>query len=414
MQSRTTIRVAVLTAAVATAGASAITGASGSAGTPDVGDPSDSIRHVSPEEAAETDLRLVAEAKGWTLEEARHDRETADQLGDLQEVLIAEHGDAYAGGYLSDEPTSPPTLRFVGAVSVKAQEAIDASDLEPNIETKAKFTLAQLRESTIQAIETLAARGFEEAIAGVDERAGRVYLTVRDRHNRETAHSIRQALPDAVRPVVSTVEVRGGSIIQPAHTRGGNWMADDGTNECTSGWSVRRLSDGVEGVALAAHCEGINEFRDATGLYSAPWRGEHIGDWGELEWHTTSHIELAEFWADSSHLRDTLQIEGAGNISVGESVCIYGRASNNRNCNADVEDAWISITFEWEGAVGVRSPRTGWCAWTAAPAFNSVTAAVAGRSTTEPTVSTSARWMTTVTRRGAVPTTWMKHSVSRS
>lgn len=128
-------------------------------------------------------------------------------------------------------------------------------------------------------------------------------------------------------------------------------MRDGGVNECTSGWSVRRISDGATGVVTAAHCEGIDRFvQTGVGAYSAPFLApEHIGPWGEVEWHTTTHVELAEFYATSTSIRNVTAIEPYGDVMVDESVCVYGRDTDTRNCSLDVRFTRVLATFFWEG-----------------------------------------------------------------
>lgn len=46
---------------------------------------------------------------------------------------------SFAGACLSEEPTAPLTVRFVGGVPAKAREAIEQSGLQPNIDTEATF-----------------------------------------------------------------------------------------------------------------------------------------------------------------------------------------------------------------------------------------------------------------------------------
>ena len=125
-----------------------------------------------------------------------------------------------------------------------------------------------------------------------------------------------------------------GPFFTLLHSRGGNWLRDDSTRECTSGWSV----DGPNGpgIITAGHCTGLNKFEQpGVTPYSMSWRSQVINSLGDVEYHTTSHVELAEFYASASYIRDVDDIK-ATDTMVGSNVCFYGRASNDRTCNNEV------------------------------------------------------------------------------
>lgn len=60
------------------------------------------------------DLALVAEARGWTLEQAKQQREVSERLAVLTTQLATERPDIYIGGALANEPGNPPTLLVKG------------------------------------------------------------------------------------------------------------------------------------------------------------------------------------------------------------------------------------------------------------------------------------------------------------
>jgi hypothetical protein len=64
----------------------------------------------SPEEALEEDLALIAEARGWTIEEARASREAADAVGRVAVKLEAERPEIFVGSIVSDDPLGSPIL----------------------------------------------------------------------------------------------------------------------------------------------------------------------------------------------------------------------------------------------------------------------------------------------------------------
>lgn len=92
-----------------------------------------------------------------------------------------------------------------------------------------------------------------------------------------------------------------------------------------------------DGIITAAHCTGLNQFEEpGVAPYAMTFRKSVYGPSGDVEYHTTSHNELDDFYADSINIRDVVDIRTT-NTMVGSSVCVYGRASNVRTCNHIVE-----------------------------------------------------------------------------
>ncbi len=133
-----------------------------------------------------------------------------------------------------------------------------------------------------------------------------------------------------------------GPFITTQHSRGGNWLLEDGTRECTSGWSVSG-SDG-DGIVTAAHCDGLNQFEEPGETpYGITLRDEEKGSGGDVEYPTTEHVEYAEFYSDATTIRDVTSIKTTATM-VGGTVCVYGRASNVRTCNHEVEAVNVTVS----------------------------------------------------------------------
>lgn len=133
------------------------------------------------------------------------------------------------------------------------------------------------------------------------------------------------------------------------HTRGGNWLLDDPTllnlnRECTSGWVVEG-PDG-DGIVTAGHCNGLNTFEEADGTtFDIDWQAQEQ-DKGDAEYHTSpSHIDLHEFWASSGELRDVESTKATLWMSVGDSVCVYGRSSNVRDCTHTIDAKNVTVAY---------------------------------------------------------------------
>lgn len=65
--------------------------------------------------------------------------------------------------------------------------------------------------------------------------------------------------------------------------------------------------------------------------YRTYFRKQHNGYWGDVEWHTTPHIEPAEYYP-ISYLRWPVR-SIATSVSAGEVVCGYSRVQDRRFCD---------------------------------------------------------------------------------
>jgi len=138
--------------------------------------------------------------------------------------------------------------------------------------------------------------------------------------------------------------------VRPEEAFGGMWVRDDGDYQCTSGWSVRNLDTGTYGVSTAGHCRYINEIEHiGDGVHALSFQRQHRGQYGDVEWHTSSEYEPDDFYADADTIRDVIGIEQRANITEGESVCQYGRSSNDRDCSLTVHDVSHACTDASDG-----------------------------------------------------------------
>ena len=98
---------------------------------------------------------------------------------------------------------------------------------------------------------------------------------------------------------------------------------DDGFRECTSGWSVSGPNG--DGFYYCRHiAPGINGFEEVGGLvFSTTWRDQEFGS-GDVEYHTTGHIALDDFYATANQVRDVSDIRSWWSM-FGGTVCEYGR-----------------------------------------------------------------------------------------
>ena len=306
----------------------------------------DGVVRQSPDEALAHDLALVAEAKGWTLAEAAADHLAADRIGEVAEAVARERPDIYVGAALAEEPGGAPRLYVKGPADAYVLDLVAASDIEIVVADNQPFSFDELEARKLRVHRALEAAGFRYIAPSVN---------VTGRGVVPAGVTVERGLPRRVADIVPLLPAGlRGSVQLTVHDQpnvhdeaafGGMWVRDDGVNECTSGWSVRNLNTGALGVSTAGHCAGINQINHpGHGVHNLNFQSQHRGQWGDVEWHTSPQPEPDDFYADAATIRDVAAVEARGNITVGESVCQYGRSSNDRDCSLDVQDVSQACT----------------------------------------------------------------------
>jgi streptogrisin C len=298
-----------------------------------------------------TDSVLVAVARGWTLEQAVAHRAISDQFGRIQEQLATHRPGVYAGATLSAVPDGAPTLYIKGTADEFVRALVKSAKFRIEVIEGQPFSWRELEERSIRLNRQLAGLGFRDIVTSFDESTATVEAVVtRVPALSASAEQVLAMLPAEFRSGVR-LDFTDADIAIDEHAYGGMGVRDDGVNECTSGWSV---TDGATtGVTTAGHCDGINEIVEpGVGVHALIPRGEHRGQWGDVEWQTSLHIEHpaahiehpAAFYASETEVRAVAAVEPRANITVGEAICVYGRSSNAQDCSHTVYRTSISCT----------------------------------------------------------------------
>ncbi|WP_106363069.1 hypothetical protein [Glycomyces artemisiae] len=303
--------------------------------------------YQTAEESLREDLALTAEALGWTFEEAEAQHRVAQALDGITSAIAAERLDALVGTALSERPGGIPTLYIKGEADEVVLEAVRASGQEVVIADGQRFSFLELRERNRQLNRELVALGYADLSSGVDITTGTISAEVAAQPGLPTdPEAIVRELSGGLQDGVA-LDVVGdlGNTVQ--YTYGG-LPAYAGVNfTCTTGWSVVD-ENGVGGTTSAGHCQGLTgTWTSETGTVSLDFQAQHRGTWGDVEWHTTTaQIDRPEFYSSANKRRDTLSIERWWEVSVGESICVFGRKTDVRRCSIGVQNVFYSCTLE--------------------------------------------------------------------
>lgn len=294
----------------------------------------------SSEDALAQDLRLTAEAMGWSLQEAEKYLASARAVGKIAEQVAAARPESFVGSAVSSDPMAPPTLYVRGPADefitnlASVAGTIIVSDNQP-------FSFSELEERKFRVHRSLLDHGFLDVVTTYDIRArGLIDVAVFVRDDPTKAEdAIIDSLPVDLRDDVR-LRVLGQPVVVGQGAFGGMRLKAGPSASCTSGWTVTHINSGQRGVTGAGHCNGINGIdHPGHGLHAAAFQAQHLGQWGDVEWYTTGELETDDFYADATTIRDVEAVEPRANISLNEIVCVYGRSTNVRDFSARVSNA---------------------------------------------------------------------------
>lgn len=297
-------------------------------------------------EALETDLKLSAEALGWTIAEARANRESAIAVGEVAMKLAEKRPDVFVGSVLSEEPTGSPELLIKGAVSKDVQEIANKSPVPIRLVGNQPFSQNELIEQVRTLNDQLRGIGYSDVNVAPDiTRRGRLVATARRTTPNLPSHveDLRPLLPEAARGAEISIMTEPTGELH-GFPWGGALVYNNFAFACTSGWGMGTLSGGTwsaSGTSTAGHCTSVNQIQYPTnGLYyNFIFAEQHIGAWGDIERHThyTGQETSDDFWSDNTTVRDVASVEPAGSISINEIICVYSRQQSLRYCGAQVK-----------------------------------------------------------------------------
>ena len=113
------------------------------------------------------------------------------------------------------------------------------------------------------------------------------------------------------------------------HTYGGAKTFKYGeTGYCTTGFTV---SGSEDGVLTAGHCSNSRTYEEYPGAtpYTLTFKGQYVGYYGDVQWHSSSHVEYDDFYYQSTTRQDVSGVKSASTFAYGDTVCRYGRKTGN-------------------------------------------------------------------------------------
>ena len=259
------------------------------------------------------DETAISEDLGVPVANVRATQALLDKNQALQEELSTNYPDQFGGMYV-DYAQAQITIPWVGDRS-----ALDALPLGDGVVA----TDTVYSEATL--IATQEAMNASLNSAGVladtwtDIRSGNVVVEVKGADVAFTNSLTLGLSGEDVAPQV--VEVRE---VEQLAQEARSIYAGISTTTCTSGFSVRRTTDGARKGTVAGHCGNTQTFGGATSTFFTSW---YSGS-RDLQLHSFSsaHVVTAQLY-DGSGLRWVTATESRAATTVGEAVCKYGKTT---------------------------------------------------------------------------------------
>jgi hypothetical protein len=159
----------------------------------------------SPEEALAQDLALVAEAQGWSLEQAETHYRASEALDPITSRLAAERPDAFIGSALPEDPGRPPKVYIKGPADESVRNMVAAAEVEIDIVDNQPYSRAELNHRQTRVLDAVREIGFAKISAGFDiTNGGQMEVdVVRQAGLPDDPQEILAALPPEVRESVT-------------------------------------------------------------------------------------------------------------------------------------------------------------------------------------------------------------------
>ena len=312
------------------------------------------MQKQSRENAVNEDINLFAQENRLSADEVASAIRFQEEFSNYARRMLKRYPNQISRIWLEPAPNKVANIQFVGDIPrVVAQENI-------YFHGGGIYTMAEHQQRAELVAKVLKQSGYRNFMTHFDHASGQIQvemvvdnaskapqlnqvLETLSQHAATDSDLTRALSQLSAADIELTINTREGEIYDLDHSRGGNWLRDDGFRECTSGWSVNGPQG--DGIITAAHCTGLNQFEESPSIiYSMTWRDQERGN-GDAEYHTTTHIELPEFWATSSSLRDVKSFKLTFLMFPGNAVCVYGRSSNIRSCAHNVIATGVTATF---------------------------------------------------------------------
>ena len=305
-------------------------------------------RSFSDSEAVSSDLRVTADSLEMSVAEAELLFAGQDEFNVLlNEIAHTEQGN-YSSAIWRTDTRPTPTISFVNMPSAATVAKVEALPFEVLVETGAPLDMEGWDVAVEEAFRDVVAEpNVSDATAYVDAETETVHVE----YQAATSETGEAELPsraqlrervlqriDRLKGVGYAVEQVKSAGADSEVVRGGKAFGG-----CTTGFAV--FQNGTRGLVTAGHCSDATNTPSGSS-YGAPFRGQHEGSYGDMQWHSTVDSTLNQVALNSGTLTRTISGQAIG--VVGGSVCNYGKTRTSYNCTT-IRNASACATITTNG-----------------------------------------------------------------
>ena len=274
------------------------------------------------------DVSMYARDNSVTIAEAERRLEVQSEVQALRGRLSNQLGDTYAGIWIEHQP------RFhVFVASVKRDMELVREELQSEL-FKGDATVVEV-EASISDLVAIASEIRDASpvpintATSVSDNVAKVYVAASDSNELFTSPQLAVLL-DRREVVVEVVD----ALARPASGVHAGMQLSGGTG-CTSGYSVRRGTDGMLGITTAAHCGNPGEEPDPNFIIDGSsmnfQEAKQDGSW-DLQWHTVPgrHIDNQLQYENNNVIyhREVTGFKWSWEQGQGDYVCKSGNATH--------------------------------------------------------------------------------------
>ena len=310
-------------------------------------------RPLAPSADERTDLLAIAQSEGVSLEEAVDRFAWQDKFAIAATAVEEAYPEAFSGAEITSETPAVATIRFAGAVPAGVGDVLAElpSSVRVELVPGEAMTAAEIDGAVIEAHRAVSATGkVRNSASWYDSAAGVVRVAAQPReagHRSRAALTvearlIRESLPLSAGPVDLVLDPGAGGADEARN--GGGRLENSGSSglACTAGFNVIN-SAGTTGVATAGHCGNSLSHENTNGAaeYALTYRSQHLGQWGDFQWHTSTDTEPDDFYYNASSIRD---VSARANPVDSQTICRFGH-NTGAQCSR-VEDLSTCVTVD--------------------------------------------------------------------
>lgn len=306
--------------------------------------PSNDYHISSAEEALRRDAQHIASERGWDVDATLARLRRQLRFDELSREFAAAYPNVYGGDWMGEGPNGRPAVRFASDnVPDDARDRADAHNLNVAFKPGANNSLPGLRSRAQAVHDDLVEHDHPEVVTAYSVRDQAIDATaVRPPNSTKSDHELRSRLSEESRASDVHITFIDRPVTTNDHAYGGLVIWDDSDNDgfrdsdenppCTTGFAITH-DDGRSGVTTAGHCTSMDQIEEEDGnTFDTDGVTQHIGEFGDLEWHTTPHVEPAEFYSNWGIRRDVEHVEWESAIDQGDTYCKFGRTTG-RHCD---------------------------------------------------------------------------------